>query len=818
MDQIEQALQAGRNLETPADLSAGLKGAVDAEIAATAAGAATSATQASGWSWAPVTLVGAAIILIATASVTIPFWLSNSNSTTNESESELAAVDPELVDSEVATSEFDAASASTSTTGDGVDASSSTDVAAEDDPLNGAAIYGVVRDAWGAPLPEARVKVVMKDGFNEVSKATVTDGDGAYEVSVGELKQRLNAKIAAKKEEEAAAVAQRVGELAEVSSLALEERARAEEELAQMLMRQEEMSKRLADLGTTVYLPPSEAQASDGAADAVGGFAIAVSESAVVPDSDQMVVWAAPDGSGQSFLLQGADGGLRVRGVGADSVPFLVDSHIPSFRGRRGSDGVLVSVSATATGHRTSVERHFHFKENHRKRVDFALEEGFPLDGKVVDQDQQPISGAVVNVLGSLGALAEGEHSAETNEAGEFRFRALPAGVLILEVSASGRRSQLRLLETGGEPVVFELESSASLRAFVVDDRGEPARRARVELLRDGDVIAEGRCDREGLVFFDGLQGGAIELLATRRGGVYPAAEERISLVVGETTETEVTLDEPVRVAGQLVIPESDYKGRYMILAYSQGDRAHAQERPSTWADESGAFEFSDGLLPGSYVFAIATRQESRWGFRMLTDVEIRPGRTAQNLRFEFAAAEPARIEVRVQNTEGQAIANASVRMDRERTGSSATRRTNKDGVYAIDLHPDVFELGVEAKGYEAQVFTDVNLRGGEQRVFDVVLKPAANLSEALAQLIRDDTEVFLHKEASWRAVVQLVNEVEPGLVALERRLEEWSGLEDAFVPGKPGLTLTDLLKGFIQQCDLEWQIDSGQLYLELPE
>jgi hypothetical protein len=115
-----------------------------------------------------------------------------------------------------------------------------------------------------------------------------------------------------------------------------------------------------------------------------------------------------------------------------------------------------------------------------------ALQPGFPVTGRVVDESGTPIAGARVVVASGASPASAGLFAA-SDASGQFAL-ALPAGSYRLTASASGRgTAQVSVdVAAGSSPPALQiklLRAEATLEGLVRDDGGRPLARARLAVL-----------------------------------------------------------------------------------------------------------------------------------------------------------------------------------------------------------------------------------------------------------------------------------------------------------------------------------------------
>lgn len=191
-------------------------------------------------------------------------------------------------------------------------------------------------------------------------------------------------------------------------------------------------------LGEGVVLAVKVVRADGGAA---GGALVEVDL-----DEEDSVDWD-PFGGFGNFAEQRArsDGGVRIRDVppGKATITANLDGHAP---GR-----TTVTIPARKDGSAT-VE------------ATVTLREGFPVEGRVVDEDDRPIEGADVMLQG---VAREGAQDGDadwvptlhesTDARGRFRFAGVPGRSVQLTVSAEGHREGQEVFAPGRGEVVIRL-------------------------------------------------------------------------------------------------------------------------------------------------------------------------------------------------------------------------------------------------------------------------------------------------------------------------------------------------------------------------
>jgi protocatechuate 3,4-dioxygenase beta subunit len=302
------------------------------------------------------------------------------------------------------------------------------------------------------------------------------------------------------------------------------------------------------------------------------------------------------------------------------------------------------SVVVVAEGLRRGERSSLMTKGGRSYRVDFALEKGETLRGRVVDREQRPLAGATV---------AEGlETFHRTTTADADGAYALPnvstAPNLVFYARADGYLMQQRQSDGTGT-LDFELASSLSVEGVVLDRSDKPLKGARIYLHRvafaPGVQPDQGSHQRnfttsgEGGVFrFESVQPGQVAVVAFHRD-CGPGEKSPIEVPVGGpgAKDVRVQLSEGLTVEGE--VRDRDDKplasvavqiyGWEMVPGFQFVSQYRWQENPVACSDAEGRFRLK-GALPGKQwlygnhaTYGWAGRQIEGSDGQRLTDVKI---------------------------------------------------------------------------------------------------------------------------------------------------------------------------------------------------
>lgn len=513
------------------------------------------------------------------------------------------------------------------------------------------AIAGRVVDRFGRPIAGARVSARAGRGDGGAPVVATSDGDGRYVVRLagaGAVRLRVEADGFVADELAGVEPPQAGLELALSRRLALEGVVRAHGQPAG----DAEVTIAGAAGTRTTKSGPDGAFTFSGLAE--GRYALRAVREPEAAYVDGVVVAAGDGGTGiLTVELQPATtvtGRLRERGgkpiaggevtlSEADGAP--LPRSVPSdnegnFRFVAVLPGSYV-VSAHADGFYPAEPRSLRVGRT-PATVDVRLDPGAVLEGRVVDDNAQPVAGAEVAVSGeapdgtpiavtaSSGAAAAGGARVEpggelgvlrgpipypppvplpeaapppkqfrSDDKGAFRVTGLPAGRLVVVAThpdfARGASEPMRVAAGATATVTVVLSRGVAVRGRVTDERGDPV--AGAEILGDGAGLAtsDGRGEYEIAHVARALT------LTVRAPGFLPATR---AVAPTERGPFDVTLR---RAVGNLAGDVVDDRGAPVSAARVE---ITAPSMPARWVTTDRAGRFSaDGLGPGPYRVAV---------------------------------------------------------------------------------------------------------------------------------------------------------------------------------------------------------------------
>ncbi len=465
------------------------------------------------------------------------------------------------------------------------------------------------------------------------------------------------------------------------------------------------------------------------------------------------------------------------------------------------------------------------FTPDERTQVDLVLRQSEALTGVVVDVTGQAIVGAVVEVVASFnGSPLPTEATRTTSgEEGSFSFEFLPPGQYLMRASGEQIETVAVWVETGETPVTLLVPTAGVVTVSVVDEAGEAIYPVSVELTQKERLLKRVWINGARGERFEGISPGEYGARVMLTEGVYPALEETFTIAAGEEAHLDLVIPPAVTVEGHLDLPAEELteegtvrSGQFLVAAYHLGGTYSARRGAYSPVNESGEFTLPE-LPAGHYVFGVAKRMGSSMIIRSFRDVSLSAGNGAQVVRLPYAESLLANLQILVEDEAGNPIPRANITFERARTMGRSTHSTDKAGQYQISLHPDPFDLIVEAKGYERKRLS-IPLRGGATNKVRVTLEPRATQKAALAASLREEGTIVLHHPITVRSLFAAIDLVEPGAIAVDPELADSRLLDEKRV-GRRGIsTLRQLLGETILTHGFEWELEGARLHLSFGE
>lgn len=196
--------------------------------------------------------------------------------------------------------------------------------------------------------------------------------------------------------------------------------------------------------------------------------------------------------------------------------------------------------------------------------VDIVMDTGVTIAGRVIDEDGDPLAGAVVSGWGDFSYDRDNpgtKRSGTSDGHGRFRLgglRRTVEGTIVISASARGCATQTASVQVAptadapGKEVVIALVREAVLHGRTVSANNAPVAGVRVTVQLNDLETRETRTDGDGRFVLDGLETGHHTLILTCPGFFYKKAEV-IASPSAEPAETEIVLERGALVGGRIV-------------------------------------------------------------------------------------------------------------------------------------------------------------------------------------------------------------------------------------------------------------------------
>ena len=390
---------------------------------------------------------------------------------------------------------------------------------------------------------------------------------------------------------------------------------------------------------------------------------------------------------------------------------------------------------ATAYGYRVTEPRPLRLAAQEQRRdLEWTLEPGVTVRGRVLDAAGAPVADAVVHAESSS-ALSDAE--------GAYELAGLTPGPGLLTAQHRLYRKvsqELEIVAEGG-PVDFVFEGALHLRAQVTDVHGAPVEAVQLTLEsldgRDYRRLIEAS-DDDGEVLFDTVARGEYRLVAEKRGWVVEDVPPRIQ--VGDDGDGEpvsVVMQAGIVLKGHVLGLELDELADLKVQAERMHRPDEAPHRASV--DYEGAFELRD-LPPGEWILSATTADGSRRA-REVTSLSVGDEEVEQDLEFEVGLALLGEVFHGEEPLAGATVQLLGLDLSEERFS-----RTGHGGDFRLeDLKPGRYRLTVSHRREQLIHNEELTLRSDDRvrvdirtgRVAGVVTADGGAVQDAMVRLRR---------------------------------------------------------------------------------
>ncbi len=301
------------------------------------------------------------------------------------------------------------------------------------------------------------------------------------------------------------------------------------------------------------------------------------------------------------------------------------------------------------------------------RELEFRLEPGLVISGRVEDEAGDPLSGATVSYRpsGSPRSLPPDPFFRDTvtDPAGRFAFRHLPAGVYDLEFKRPGYLdSRIKTVTTGTEDLATVLKRGFSIRGRLEGELEGLESPVRLQV-RGGPGRRPGRSTRRvepgpGHDFeIDGLERGTYSV-RVRDGNHYsewvPGSE---ALPPGEARPITLTVVRGASLAGRVRSAEDGSPLPGVVLELIPAGR-----RSGDWVFSSDEGEYAfQTLEAGEYTLRVRLPGDPRDEFRLERKVRVEPGRDLAGIDLEVETGRQTILSGTVLDEKGNPVEGAKI-------------------------------------------------------------------------------------------------------------------------------------------------------------
>lgn len=342
--------------------------------------------------------------------------------------------------------------------------------------------------------------------------------------------------------------------------------------------------------------------------------------------------------------------------------------------------------------------------------INFKLEKGGSISGRVLDDNGQPVKNEWVNAHSLDYEIYKGNN---TDADGYYSIPALPSGIYQVKVNPDDWAAQaypcyinVTAPEDTGN-VNFNLEKGGSVSGRVLDEKDQPVADVFVDIhTPDYDIAEYTSTKADGSYTISNLPDGSYDISVQADGWVYKDYAKKISVVALNNTEVaDINLEKSGgSISGKVVNADGLPVQGAHIYAYSGDCWGY------TYTDSQGQYIVSN-LVSGVYELTMDYSLVSARMYKV--NINVSDGKTTD---INFQLQPPGSISGYVCDEQGQPIIDAWVWADSTSSQSSNGSNTDDKGFYCItNLAGGLYEVNAMADGRQSQYKTNITVTASKE-------------------------------------------------------------------------------------------------------
>ena len=353
------------------------------------------------------------------------------------------------------------------------------------------------------------------------------------------------------------------------------------------------------------------------------------------------------------------------------------------------------------------------------RTLDFTLDEGIVLSGRVTDAEGTPLNEAHIRA-GDRDKSDGDEGYATTGRDGTYRLP-LPAGVYDVTVEPPDGSGLLQATAasvdlTAPRALDFKLKEGLLLSGLVKGPDGQGLFNARISVNQSQTGEWHGTQTRRDGTYLLALPPGTYGLRAEPPQGRGLVMKELKAFEFKERRKLDITFDRGITLSGKITDPD----GKPMVDA---GVNAWVASGEVFWAGSQSDGTYLLALPPGTYSLSVYPRSGSNLLPRQIQAVEIQADR-----KLDIALERGVTLSGRVTDGKGNSVQQVNVHAE-DGQGAGNGVPVDRDGRYSLPLKPGTYTVTFDPFGGRLirRVMEKIEVR--DSRTLDVTLADGAAVS-----------------------------------------------------------------------------------------